>query len=104
MIHADHRCNIAAKFDEGDEMENNKPVYEKRVGHCRLAIWENVTKGKDGRPDKVWHNVTIVRQYKNGNDEWQEAPTFNGLGDLALLAACVELARTWIIRKEEQQQ
>ena len=75
--------------------ENNKPVFEKRLGHCRVAIWEN-----SAEEGKRWFNVTVTRRYKTG-DEWKEATTFNGLGDLALASECVNLAKSWITKREE---
>ena len=61
-------------------MEKNRPCYDKRIGSIRVAIWEN-TSESNGTPKK-WHNVSIIRRYKDGND-WKESPTLNGLGDLA---------------------
>jgi len=72
-----------------------KPVFEKRLGSIRVAVWENTTDGKR------WHNSSITRRYKQG-DEWKETPTFNGVGDLALVGECVELAKAWIARREEE--
>jgi len=71
----------------------NKPVYEKRIGGVRVAIWEN----QNG--SGIWHNVSIMRHYKDGED-WKEASTYNGLGDLALVREAVEVARDWIRRRE----
>lgn len=87
-------------------METNKPAYEKRLSHIRLAIWENPADGKsqdaEGNaraPGKVFHNVTISRVYRIG-EVWHEAPTFNGLADLALVAECITLAKAWIAGRE----
>lgn len=77
-------------------MTDNKPVFEKRLGQVRLAIWENATDD----PKKKWHNVSITRRYKQ-NDDWKETSTFNGLGDLALLGECVNLAKDWIALREQ---
>lgn len=74
-------------------MTKNKPVYEKRIGSVRLAIWENENQGK------TWHNVAVVRRYKEG-EEWKESANFNGLADLTLLAKAVELGIAWIERRE----
>lgn len=71
----------------------NKPAFEKRLGGVRVAIWENEN------ASGVWHNVSITRHYKDG-DEWREASTYNGLSDLALLREAVELAREWIRQRE----
>ena len=77
-------------------MEKNKPVYEKRLGSIRLAIWRNTA--EEG---KNWHNVAITRRYRH-QDEWKEATTFNGLGDLALVGECVNAAKAWIAEDDKQ--
>ncbi len=75
-------------------METNKPAYEKRLGSVRLAIWENSSNGKP------WFNVAITRRYKDG-DDWKDATTFNGLGDLALVSEAVNMAKTWVAEREQ---
>jgi hypothetical protein len=81
-------------------MEKNRPCFEKRVGNIRVAVWEN-TNDSNGTP-KRWHNVSIMRRYKDGND-WKEVPTLNGLGDLAQAALAVQLAEEWIAQRTESQ-
>ena len=72
----------------------SRPSYEKRLGNIRVAVWENNTEGK------VWHNAAITRRYKK-DDEWREATTFNGHADLALVAECVQSAKSWIAGRQE---
>lgn len=81
-------------------MEKSRPCYDKRIGSIRVAIWEN-TSESNGTPKK-WHNVSIIRRYKDGND-WKESPTLNGLGDLAQAALAVQLAIEWISQRQEGQ-
>ena len=85
-------------------MDKNRPCYEKRVGNIRVAIWENVS---DGNPvangnasPRRWHNVALTRRYKVGT-EWKEAPTLNGLGDLAQACLALRLAQEWISQRQE---
>jgi hypothetical protein len=77
-------------------MDKNRPVFSKRLGFICVSVWENVNDGV------TWHNVSITRRYKDGTT-WKEAPTFNGLGDLAQVAAAVALAQDWIARRQEEQ-
>lgn len=77
-------------------MTKNKPVYEKRIGSVRLAIWENEN------DKKTWFNISVVRRFKEG-EEWKETSTFNGLSDLTHLAKAVELGIAWIERREDGQ-
>ncbi len=77
--------------------KNNRPNYEQRLGAIRVAIWENVT------DDKPWYNVAITRRYKDG-EQWRDSATFNGLGDLAQVAAAVGLAQDWIRKRHDETQ
>ena len=79
------------------ENDKNKPSYEKRLGNIRIAVWENNTNGK------LWHNAIVTRRYKQGED-WKEAPTFNGLADLALVAECVQYGKAWIAQRQDESQ
>ena len=65
------------------------PAYEARLNHIRLTVWQNVNKGSS------YFNTVITRRYKEG-DEWKESCTFSGLGDLALVAEAVSLARDFV--------
>lgn len=65
------------------------PAYEVKLNHIRLTIWENINKGAS------YFNVVITRRYQDGS-EWKESCTFSGLGDLALVAEAVSLARDFI--------
>ena len=66
------------------------PVFQKRLGSVRVAVFKNASE-KGG----AWFNVRIVRQYRKG-EEWREAPTFNGLADLALVEEAVRYAKEFI--------
>ena len=72
--------------------ENPKagPVFQKRLGSVRVAIFRNKNQ-KGGE----WFNTRIVRQYRQG-EQWREAPTFNGLADLALVEEAVRYAKEFI--------
>jgi hypothetical protein len=83
-------------------MEKQRPCYEKRVGNIRVAIWENVSEGaaNGNATSRHWHNIAVTRRYKAGT-EWKEAPTLNGLGDLAQAALALRLAEEWIVQRQE---
>ena len=79
------------------DKNNNKPVYEMRLGHVRIAVWRNFSEGGT----KEWFNASLSRRYlKDG--VWQETNTFNGLADLTLVGECIAQAKDWIARQEEQ--
>ncbi|MCB0909934.1 MAG: hypothetical protein KDB63_22790 [Nocardioidaceae bacterium] len=67
-----------------------KPVFEERLHNIRVSVWEN----RD-RNGNVFHNVRIVRRYKSG-DDWADADSLTGLGDLALAAEAITLAKAWL--------
>ena len=77
------------KGNKTKEKNAPTPAYEARLNHIRLTIWENVNKGSS------YFNTVITRRYKEG-DEWKESCTFSGLGDLALVAEAVSLAREFV--------
>ena len=81
-----------------DEQETkNRPVFHKRLGSVRVAVFENST---DGKP---WYNTTVMRRYTK-NDQPRETPNLTGLGDLALAAAGIRMAQTWIEKREVENQ
>ena len=87
------QLNVKEEKGKGNMTKENRnaptPAYEARLNHIRLTIWENVNKGSS------YFNTVITRRYKEG-DEWKESCTFSGLGDLALVAEAVNLAREFV--------
>ncbi len=77
--------------------KNNKPCYTKQVGNLRLAIWENAN--NDG---KIWHTISLTRRFKGEGNEWREAPTLNGLGDLAQASLAIRLAQKWLCQRQDE--
>jgi len=75
-------------------MEKQKPVYERRLGAVRVAIWENNT---DGR---AWHSVSVGRRFKH-KGEWRDSSTFAGLADLLLVEQAVASAKKWLGERED---
>lgn len=75
-------------------MNKNRPVYEKKIGNVRGAVFQQEHQGR------TWWNVSVVRRYKEG-DVWRDASTFNGLSDLCHLAKVVECVTAWLERQED---
>lgn len=71
----------------------NKPAFEARLGSIRVVVWAN--ESDSGR----WHNVTLTRRYKDG-DDWKDSSSFSGLGDLAQVMEACRLARDFIASQE----
>lgn len=76
------------------ENERNKPSYERRLGTCRVAVWENVA-ADTGR---LWFNVALSRRYKDG-EHWRDASTYNGIADLLHVRELVDSAKAWIAER-----
>lgn len=76
-----------------DSSENNKPAAEFRINGLKAVVWENETKNGS------MYNTTLVRVYKDKNDEWQET---NSLGRDDLLAArkVLDEAHSFILDEE----
>ena len=73
--------------NKNDKKKPDNLIFEERLHNVRVSVWEN--QDKEGN---VFHNVSVVRRYQSGPDEWSSSPTFTGLGDLALLREACELA------------
>ena len=75
----------------------NPPVYSKRVGNIRAAVWEQTTEG-----GAVFHNVSLVRRYKDDDGEWQDSSSFNGTGDLAAARMAIEFVANWLSARQDE--
>ena len=70
-----------------------KPVHEIRLGLVVAAIWAN-----DGQRG-TFHNVTITRLYKDG-DDWKRTSSL-GRDDLPLAMKVCDMAHTWIYSQSQ---
>ena len=70
--------------------ENGKqrPAHEIRLGRIKATIWAN--QGDNG----PWFNVTLSRNYKDG-EEWKSSASF-GRDELLTVAKAADMANTWI--------
>ncbi len=75
--------------------KNNAPVHEIRIGRIRATIWENES------TSGTWHNVTLSRIYKEGN-EWKDSTGF-GRDDLPIVAKVADQAHSWIYANRSSQ-
>src|SRR5438128_7719109 len=68
----------------------NRPVHEVRMGRICAAIWQHT----DG-DEKIWHNVTLSRIYKDNQGNWARSDSF-GKSDLPLVARVTQRAFDWL--------
>jgi hypothetical protein len=92
----------AMRFSNNDKqennMENNKPIFSRSIGHLKISIWENLAEG-----GAQWWNVSLVRRWKDtATGEYRESGTLNGIGDLALALQAVRLAQRFIVRRQDE--
>lgn len=83
--------------EKGRAMKSDRPVFTRRLNGLRVTVWENETDGT------VWYSSVFTRHYREG-EKWRDVTSFNGLGDLALLAEAVELAKDFIRKKEAEKE
>lgn len=50
---------------------SEKPIHTIRIGAVKASIWEN--KGAEG---KTFHTTSVVRCYKDENDQWRESASY----------------------------
>ncbi len=77
------------------EPGKKKPVHTIRYGKLKAAIWMN--EGQTG----PFHNVTFSRSYRDGQNTWHDASSFN-LHDLPLLAKLTNDCHSWITWQERK--
>ena len=67
----------------------NKPVHTVRHRSIKATIWKNETS------NGPMYNVTVLRSYKDDNDEWKDSPSI-GYDDLMNVAALMYEAHAYI--------
>jgi len=77
------------------QTETQKPVDKKRLGSISASIWRNQT------DQGVIYNTTIQRSYKDKNDQWQNAESFDR-DDLLLVAKIADWANTRIFEMQAE--
>lgn len=73
--------------------QNTKPAHEIRIGAIKATIWPN-----EG-PNGTWHNVTLSRVFKQG-EEWRQASSFTR-DDLLVVAKVADHAHSWIVEHQQ---
>ena len=53
-------------------MNNNQPFDTIRIGRIKATIWEN-----ENDQGGIFHSVTLVRNYRDENNQWQETNSFS---------------------------
>jgi hypothetical protein len=78
-----------------DQQTKQGPAMKFKRGSIEAAIFENQ---KDG---KVWHNVAIIRRYRNRGGEYRSTSTY-AYADLVQVARIAEQAEGWIAARLQE--
>ena len=70
--------------------EKERPVHEYRLGRVVGTVWYN-----ENGSGRGWHNVQIVRLYRDDDGNWQRSQGF-GRDDLPLVMKVADALHTWI--------
>ncbi len=76
--------------------QTNKPVQKFKDGAVTMALYENQ------HENRVWHNITIGKLYKDDQGRWQESRNFNE-HDLLKLQNMIPQAYAHIQHRQQQQ-
>ena len=78
--------------------EKTHPVHKAGLGPLQLAVWENEHQTEDGEL-RTFHTVTVERNFKNKNDEWQKTSQLRE-GDLGDAIALLQEAQRFVMKTE----
>lgn len=77
-----------------------EPVYKLKNGTQNIAVFENYTYDKNGKPIK-FYSLQIQRSYKNKDDEWQRQ-TISEIDERAfVLADLIKKAAMWCVEHKQ---
>ena len=76
-------------------MGKKQPAHEIKLGKIRVTIWKNVSEDHN-----VWFDAVVSRLYKSGSI-WKETTSLSH-DDLPVAMKAIDMAFTWIWRKQVQ--
>jgi hypothetical protein len=76
-----------------DSSEKNQPAAEFRINGVKAVVWQNETRNGS------MFNTTLVRVYKDKDDEWQETSSL-GRDDLLAARKALDEAHSFILHEE----
>ena len=75
--------------------EKNQPMAEFRINGVKSVVWKNETR------NGAMFNTSLVRVYKDKDDEWQETHSFSR-DDLLAAVKVLDEAHSFILEQERQ--
>ena len=87
------------KQEKQEKQENNKPVKKFRSGAIVASVWLNTFK----KDDQVFetHTVTVERNYKDKQDEWQSTNSYRQ-NDIPRVKILLDKCYRYIIKINEE--
>lgn len=79
-----------------ETQDKNKPAAEFRINGVKAVVWENETR------NGTMFNTSLVRVYKDKDDEWQETHSL-GRDELLAAAKVLDEAHSFILDEERKQ-
>lgn len=76
-----------------DSSEKNQPAAEFRINGVKAVVWQNETRNGS------MFNTTLIRVYKDKDDEWQETSSL-GRDDLLAARKALDEAHSFILHEE----
>ncbi len=86
------------KTEPETEVEKVPPVHKAQSGPLQLAVWANEHANADGEL-RVYHTVTIERNFKDKNDKWQKTSQLRDR-DLGNAIALLNNAQQFLIKTD----
>ena len=83
---------------KGKPVEKDHPVHKARMSSIQLAVWSNEHTTEDGQT-RVFHTVTLERNYRDKNDEWQKTSQLRE-SDLGDAIALLQNAQQFLIKED----
>jgi len=84
---------MARRNKRMESSEKNRPVAEFRINGAKAVVWKNDTQ------NGPMFNTSLVRVYRDANDEWQETHSL-GRDDLLAAAKVLDEAHSFILDEE----
>lgn len=78
-----------------ESTEKNQPVAEYRIGAVKGVVWKNDTR------NGIMFSTTLVRIYKDQEDEWKETHSL-GRDDLLVAAKVLDQVHSFIVEEERR--
>ena len=73
----------------------NKPIKQWKVGGVTASLWEN-ERFNNGRAFKS-KSVSLTRSYQDGQGNWKDASSFNGVMDLLKARTAIDKAIEFLL-------